>query len=184
MKRRLSVFRATGFSKLRDWLLLAAIPLALGAGCSQHPGTPAGSTASNVKQGNVPEPEATKQAIRQKKNDENVNSKKPSKIIAEDLAREKLKVALDSWAFGDSKEKLEKDHPELKFASQLRVTSKLTKYEITSTRSFELGHQFLVSLSVKSMIRNEPPEEQRLYEVFYDKENKISILELNPSYLK
>lgn len=181
MQRPSSNFWATGFPNLRDWLLLAAIPLTLSAGCSQHAGTPVGSTASNVKLEKVPEPEESKQAISRKNSDVNANSKKSSKIIAEDLARQKLKVALDSWAFGDSKEKLDKDHPELKFASQLRVTSKLTKYEITSTRPFEIGHQFLVSLSVKSMIRNEPPEEQRLYEVFYDKENKIVILELNPS---
>ena len=49
-------------------------------------------------------------------------------------ARRVVKVALDSWAFGDSYAKFQKDHPEIGISDPNRITKRLVKYDIGNAR--------------------------------------------------
>jgi len=180
------VISALGKQKSIILVFAALTVLVVGNGCSQSAGTPTGSSLKVEK--SPDDASGTTTQSPETANDKKAatgssGSKNVTKTITEDLAREKLKIALDSWAFGDSDEKLKKDHPEIKFLSQTRLVSPtLAKYSITTSRQFEIGYQFLVSLSLKPIFDDSPKEDQRLYEVSYDKANKIVILERNPSF--
>jgi hypothetical protein len=65
-------------------------------------------------------------------------------------AKAVLKGALDSWAFGDSLKKYEKEHPGVTFFDGARVTKKkLGRYEFGATRSDGTTFDFLVTLVLK-----------------------------------
>ena len=64
-------------------------------------------------------------------------------------AKAALKKALDSWAFGDSNEKFEQDHPDIKFGDLNRAArKKLSRYEFGNSRKDGKGFQFLVTLTL------------------------------------
>ncbi len=75
------------------------------------------------------------------------------KLGTEAEAKAILKKALDSWAFGDSREKFESDHPGIKFNDSNYVTGKkLARYEIGMSRTREgsehgASFQVLVTLT-------------------------------------
>jgi hypothetical protein len=72
-------------------------------------------------------------------------TKKPMGTEAE--ARAILKAALDSWAFGDTLEKFEKDHPGVQFFDTNWITKKrLGRYEIGNMRKDGITFEFLVTL--------------------------------------
>jgi hypothetical protein len=61
-------------------------------------------------------------------------------------ARAILKAALDSWAFGDTLEKFEKDHPGVQFFDTNWITRKrLGRYEIGNVRKDGITFEFLVT---------------------------------------
>lgn len=61
-----------------------------------------------------------------------------------------LKVALDSWAFGDTLEKFEKDHPGIQFFDTNWITKKrLGRYEIGNVRKDGITFEFLVTLTFR-----------------------------------
>lgn len=80
--------------------------------------------------------------------------------MTEDQAREKLKVALDSWVFGDDDTKLKRDHPEIKFLDTDFIQGhKLLKYDLGAGRTFEMaGFEFAVALSFASTAGTEIKE--------------------------
>ncbi len=73
----------------------------------------------------------------------------PSKKTAmgtEAEARAILKAALDSWAFGDTLEKFEKDHPGVQFFDTNWITKKrLGRYDIGNMRKDGITFEFLVT---------------------------------------
>ncbi len=65
-------------------------------------------------------------------------------------ARAILKTVLDSWAFGDTLETFEKDHPGIQFFDTSRITKKtLGRYEIGSVRQKGGAFEILVTLTFK-----------------------------------
>ena len=75
-------------------------------------------------------------------------SKKPMGSEAE--ARAVLKAALENWAFGDTLEKFEKDHPGVQFFDTNWITKKrLGRYEIGSVRQDGITFEFLVKLTFR-----------------------------------
>ncbi len=85
-----------------------------------------------------------------------VNETQPDpkgKLGTEAEARAILKKALDSWAFGDSREKIERDQPGIKFLDRNCATGKkLSRSEIGMSRKIDeskhgVGFQFLVTLT-------------------------------------
>lgn len=74
-----------------------------------------------------------------------LGTKKPMGTEAE--ARAILKAALDSWAFGDTLEKFEKDHPGVQFFDTNWITKKrLGRYELGNVRKDGITFEFLVTL--------------------------------------
>jgi len=66
-------------------------------------------------------------------------------------ARAILKAALDSWAFGDSVEKFEKDHPGVKFFDTSRSIDRMIgKYDIGTVRRDGQTFEFLVTLTFRA----------------------------------
>ena len=57
-----------------------------------------------------------------------------AKLSGEAEAKAKLKLALDSWVFGDTLEKFQKDHPDIMVGVRLHSLDKLTRYEIGAGR--------------------------------------------------
>ena len=57
-----------------------------------------------------------------------------AKPSGEAEAKEKLKLALDSWVFGDTLEKFHKDHPDIRVGVRLHSLDKLTRYDIGTGR--------------------------------------------------
>jgi hypothetical protein len=73
-------------------------------------------------------------------------NKKQSGTEAE--ARTVLKAALDSWAFGDTLEKFEKNHRGVQFFDTSWITKKrLTRYDIGNVRKDGITFEFLVTLT-------------------------------------
>jgi len=65
-------------------------------------------------------------------------------------ARTILKAALDSWAFGDTLEKFEKDHAGVQFFDTNWITKKrLGRYEIGNVRKDGVTFDFLVTLTFR-----------------------------------
>lgn len=65
-------------------------------------------------------------------------------------ARAVLKSALDSWAFGDTLENFEKDHPGVSFFDTNWITKKrLGRYEIGNVRKDGITFEFLVTLTFR-----------------------------------
>ena len=69
------------------------------------------------------------------------SSDPPTHATDQETAKEKLRLALESWQFGDSEESLKKKHPEISFFSNfgavteyMPYTPKLQRFEITSGR--------------------------------------------------
>ena len=66
----------------------------------------------------------------------------------EDVAKEKLKTALDAWVFGDSVEKFAKDHPEYSGPPPIHdwMSKKvLMRYEIGACRFENSCYKFVVT---------------------------------------
>ncbi len=79
-----------------------------------------------------------------RKGQKNENNPK-GKTGTESEAKAVLKKALDSWAFGDSKEKFEKNHPEIKCGDLNWATGKkLARYDIGTSR--KNGRNFQVTV--------------------------------------
>lgn len=92
-------------------------------GCNDSPKTPKGATAATTKS---------------------------SKYGTEAEAKAALKRALDSWAFGDSLEKFEKDNPGISFFDGTRITKKqLGRYQFGGSRNDGKMFDFLVTLVLK-----------------------------------
>jgi hypothetical protein len=91
----------------------------------------------------------------------------------EDLAREKLKMALDSWVFGDDGATFEKDHPEVKFLDS--KLDKLMKYELGAGRKFQGGHEFAVVLIFEGKTGREI-KESRSYWVTRNPKGECTIM--------
>lgn len=65
-------------------------------------------------------------------------------------ARAVLKSALDSWAFGDTSEKFEKDHPGIQIFDTSWITkTRLGRYEIGNVRKVDITFEFLVTLTFR-----------------------------------
>jgi hypothetical protein len=65
-------------------------------------------------------------------------------------ARAVLKSALDSWAFGDTLEKFEKNHPGISFFDTNWITKKrLGRYEIGNVRKDGITFEFLVTFTFR-----------------------------------
>lgn len=65
-------------------------------------------------------------------------------------ARAVLKSALDSWSFGDTLEKFEKDHPGISFFDTNWITKKrLGRYDIGNVRKDGITFEFLVTLTLR-----------------------------------
>lgn len=80
-------------------------------------------------------------------------AKKASGSEAE--ARTVLKAALDSWAFGDTLEKFEKNHPGVQFFDTGWITKKrLARYEIGSVRKDGITFEFIVTLTFREDARD------------------------------
>src|SRR4051812_4066612 len=62
-------------------------------------------------------------------------------------ARTAVKAALDSWAFGDTKEKFTKDHPDVNLGDLNRITKRLARYEIGTVRKDGNVFEFLVTFT-------------------------------------
>ena len=92
-------------------------------------------------------------------------SQETKEKTGEAQAKEKLKVALDSWTFGDTIEKFEKDHPEIILHDErlqilpfgLNAPVKLIRYEIGAGRSaknitekYESTYEFAVAMTVQN----------------------------------
>lgn len=78
------------------------------------------------------------------------NSGKKSRSGTEAEAKAALKKALDSWAFGDSLEKFEKDNPGITFFDGSRVAQKpLGRYQFGTSRIDGKSFDFLVTLVLK-----------------------------------
>lgn len=124
-------------------------------------------------------------------------TKSDAKVVAtpskqpDELAREKLKIALDSWSFGDNFQKFEADHPDIEFMDLKTAFSntypKISSYEIKNSRPREFdkkpGFEFMVILHVNSSSGMEIKVD-RSYIVYHqpEKENvplKWDILPLN-----
>jgi hypothetical protein len=85
--------------------------------------------------------------VKQTKNATPTDSAKKRSSGSEADARAVLKAALDSWAFGDSLEKYEKDHPGVHFFDTNWITKKrLAKYELGNVRKDDIGFEFLATL--------------------------------------
>jgi hypothetical protein len=103
------------------------------AGCSNSPSS-------------KPDEEKAKQA----KGTTPTDSAKKKSSGSEAEAQAVLKAALDSWAFGDTLEKFEKDHPGVQFFDTNWITKKrLGKYEIGNVRKDGMTFEFLVTLTFR-----------------------------------
>jgi hypothetical protein len=70
-------------------------------------------------------------------------------------ARAVLKAALDSWAFGDTLEKFEQNHPGVQFFDTNRITRKrLAGYELGTVRKDDIGFEFLATLTLRESDRD------------------------------
>jgi predicted Zn finger-like uncharacterized protein len=106
-----------------------------------HPGDdPRPAAQANGPSGNggtqVPE-----KAAKQGGGGTNASSSRPT----EEEARSKLKLALNSWVFGDSPEKFRTDHPTIRLGVRLHGLDKLARYDIGAARQTALGYEFAVT---------------------------------------
>ena len=84
---------------------------------------------------------------------------------SENTAREKLKISLDSWTFGDETEKFEKENPGINLFDERRAILpfgldrpvKLIRYEIgavrnveNSTDKYDFTFEFVVAMTVQN----------------------------------
>lgn len=94
------------------------------------------------------------------------DAKAPTGEVTEAQAKDKLKIALDSWVFGDSREKFEKDHPDIYFQpSKTRDLYKPLRYEVQAARkSGKAAYEFSVLLEFQSKAGTEIKETVK-YEV-------------------
>lgn len=97
--------------------------------------------------------------------------KAPGDEVAEGEARAALQTALDSWAFGDTRQKFEREHPDVQFGDFNRYKA-LARYEIgTARRTAGGGHEFLVTLTFQAEAGSDVVRSGR-YEVWRNKEGK------------
>lgn len=111
---------------------------------TEEPVATKSDTAKHTKQQN----HKNKAANGSKKTGNQGEQKNAVAKMTEDQAREKLKLALDSWTFGDSREKFGKAHPEVDFV-HFYYDLALNNYTITRSRAIENGYQFVVTHSFK-----------------------------------
>ena len=77
--------------------------------------------------------------------------KSGEKKISEEEARKQLKAALDSWVFGDSHERFNKNNPQISvFTLPGYNYEKLLRYEIGATRATSTGFEFALILIYES----------------------------------
>jgi hypothetical protein len=118
------------------------------------------------------------------KNDTSLSS---GPTVDQATAKEKLRLALESWQFGDNERSLKKAHPEIDSFSNLGAitdympyTPKLQRFEITSGRRTTnanfptlIVYEFNV---IHTFERNTGAEKKsHVYEVYTDKGEKWSI---------
>lgn len=113
---------------------------------NEEPVTTKSDTAKHAKQQN--HNNKSKTANGSKKTGNQGEQKNVVTKLTEDQAREKLKLALDSWTFGDSREKFGKAHPDVDFI-HFYYDLALNNYSITRSRAIENGYQFVVTHSFK-----------------------------------
>jgi len=109
--------------------LAAAAMMAMLVGCNNAKG-PSEATGTNKATGS--------------------QSAAPASANEADVAKEKLKAALDAWNFGDSLEKFNASHADIEVADMEQVGEPvLLRYEIGASR-FDGTHNFVVTLVFQS----------------------------------
>jgi len=124
----------------------ASKPTAIHQTSNEEPVATKSDTAKHAKQQN--QNNKGKTANGSKKSGNQGEQKNAVAKLTEDQAREKLKLALDSWTFGDSREKFGKAHPDVDFI-HFYYDLALNNYTITRSRAIENGYQFVVTHSFK-----------------------------------
>lgn len=145
----MSAFRIDRRSRLGCMLLLVAAATVLPTACSKPDPVPADKSTPAAKEQPSKEAKETKGKT----------------VEPEAEAREKLKMALDSWTFGDEIKAFEKDHPHIKLIDErihilpfgLDRPVKLIRYEIGAVRKaknitdkYEFEYEFAVAMTVQN----------------------------------